>query len=202
MTNRVKSETPEIPETWELSEKKEISNLEEMLEYQLLKNNLVILHGELNQELCAKTCKKLLFLLYKKPEQVTLILNSVGGNIFDALLIYETIRNLVNAGVRVRVEARGLAASMAVVLLQAASERVASKYTRFMLHEASAQAAGEASKLKDESEELDKLNTMLDQIIIGRSKLTLAKLRKKTKRREWWLSAEEALKYGIIDKVE
>lgn len=187
---------------WELGQlKNPPSTLDEVVEWELLKENTIILHGELTQELCEKTCKKLLYLRKKNPPSVLVILNSVGGQIFDALLIFETIRDLVRSGIEVRIEARGLAASMAVVLLQAGSKRVATKYTRFMLHEASASAAGEASKLKDESEELDKLNNMLDQIIVSRSRLTLARLRKRTKRREWWLSAEEALKYAIVDEI-
>jgi len=191
-------EVTELPTEWELIEK---SNLDEKLEAKLLEAGIVIIHGELTHELCEKTCKRLLYLKTKHPEQVTVILNSVGGQIFDSLLVYETIVDLVKSGIKVIVEARGLAASMAVIILQAGSERVASRYTRFLLHEASASAAGEASKLKDESEELDRLNTMLDSIIVQRSKISFQKLRKKTKRREWWLTAEEALKYGLIDRI-
>jgi len=194
-------EEPYIPVTWELSKEKTPSNVDELIELELLKRKTIVLHGELTQEFCEKMCKRLLFLMTCKPKNITMILNSVGGNIFDGLLLYETMDSLAKNGTRLKIEARGLAASMAVILLQAGTERVATKHTRFLLHEASASAAGEASKLKDESEELDKLNSMLDQIIVSRCKITLIKLRKKTKRREWWLSAEEALKYGLIDKV-
>jgi len=198
---RKHDEEPDIPETWELSNQKTTSSIDELIELELLKKKTIVFHGELTQEFCEKMCKRLLFLLTRKPKNITIILNSVGGNIFDGLLLYETLESLAKNGTVVKVEARGLAASMAVVLLQAGTERLATKHTRFLLHEASASAAGEASKLKDESEELDKLNSMLDQIIVSRCKITLTKLRKKTKRREWWLSAEEALKYGLIDKI-
>jgi len=194
-------ETPEVPETWELANQKIQTGLDEVIEMELLKKKTIVVHGELTQEFCEKICKRLLFLAAKKPKEVSIILNSVGGNIFDGLLLYETIRGLTQKDIKVIIEARGLAASMAVILLQSGTERRASKYTRFLLHEASANAAGEASKLKDESEELDKLNSMLDQIIVARSRISLAKMRKKTKRREWWLSAEEALKFGIIDQI-
>jgi ATP-dependent Clp protease protease subunit len=79
--------------------------------------------------------------------------------------------------------------------------RVASKYTRFLLHEVTSISYGKVSELKEGVEELEKLNEMLDEIIAQRSKLTLALLSKKTKKREWWLSSEEALKNGIIDGI-
>lgn len=199
----MKRRTDEIPddlELWGLKEKSP-QTLDELIEAELLKKRTVIISGELTQELCEKISKRLIFLASREPKEITVILNSVGGNIFDGLLVYETIRTIAQSGINVTIEARGLAASMAVIILQAGTKRVAAQYTRFMLHEASASAAGEASKLKDESEELDKLNSMLDSIIVSRSNISKIKLRKKTKRREWWLSAEEALKFGLIDEI-
>ncbi len=182
-------------------EKKPPSPLEDKIEEELLNNRILVLHGELNEELCNKICKRLLYLQQQGKEEITVVLNSVGGEVYHGLLIYNTLEDLKRSGIKVIMEARGVCASMAVVILQGASVRKASKYTRFLLHEVSSWAYGKASEVKEESEELEKVNSMLDEIIALRSKLTLRQLKKKTKKRNWWLSAEEALKYELIDEV-
>ena len=55
--------------------------------------------------------------------------------------------------------------------------------------------------MKEESQELLRLNKMLDEIVSSRSSISLEKLKKMTKKREWWLSAEQALHYGLIDEI-
>jgi len=182
-------------------EKKPPSPLEDKIEEELLNNRILVLHGELNEELCNKICKRLLYLQQQGKEEITVVLNSVGGEVYHGLLIYNTLEDLKRSGIKVIMEARGVCASMAVVILQGASVRKASKYTRFLLHEVSSWAYGKASEVKEESEELEKVNSMLDEIIALRSKLTLRQLKKKTKKRNWWLSAEEALKYELIDEI-
>lgn len=182
-------------------EKKPPSPLEDKIEEELLKKGILVLHGELNEELCNKICKRLLYLQQLGQKKIEIILNSVGGEVYHGLLIYNTLEDLRAHGIEIIIEARGVCASMAVVILQGASLRKASKYTRFLLHEVSSWAFGKASEVKEESQELEKVNKMLDEIVTNRSKLTPKQLRKKTKKRDWWISAEEALKYGLIDEI-
>jgi len=192
---------PDAPETWEMTEKKVPGALDDTIELELLKNKTVVLHGELNEELCNKICKRLLYLHFKKAKEIHVILNSVGGEVYHALLIFNTLEDLKKKGMTIRVEARGLCASMGVWILMGASERISTKYTRFLLHETSSFTYGKVSEMKEGVEELERLNRMLDEIVTSRTNITSAKLEKKTKKREWWLSAEEALKYGIIQRI-
>lgn len=187
-------------ESWELK-KKEDMTLEEEIEIELLKNRIVILHGELMEENCDKISKRLLFLYCKGVKEIDVILNSVGGEVYHSLLIFNTMEDLKKKGMVIHIEARGVCASMGVILLMAGSTRSASKYTRFLLHELSSWAYGKASEVKEESAELTKVNKMLDNIISEKTSLTPEKLRKNTRKKDWWLSAEEALKYGIIEKI-
>jgi len=175
--------------------------LDDQIEKCLLENNLLVIHGEMNEEGCNKVSRKLLFLQCKKAKNVKIVLNSVGGEVYHALLVYNTIEDLKKSGTKVSIEARGLCASMGVIILMAGTTRIASKYTRFLLHEVSSMTYGKASEVKEESRELTKLNLMLDEIIANRSKVSLKDLQKKTRKKDLWLSAEEALNWGLIDKV-
>jgi len=200
---RIKSkpepETPEAPETWEIVSKQ--SQVDDTVEMTLLKNNTIVLHGELTEDLCNKVCKRLLYLAFSGAKEIKIILNSVGGEVYHGLLLFNTLEDLKKKGIQIDIEARGLCASMGVLILMGGSTRTASKYTRFLLHETSSFTYGKVSEMKEGVEELERLNAMLDEIIIERTKINATLLKNKTKKREWWLSAEEALKYEIITKI-
>lgn len=197
---RDKEDEPEAPETWEVLDRKH-SCVDDAIEFELLKHDTIVLHGELNEELCNRICKRLLFLHFNKSKEINIILNSVGGEVYHGLLIYNTLEDLKKKGLKINVEARGLCASMGVWVLMGASTRTATKYTRFLLHETASFSYGKVSEMKEGVEELERLNDMLNEIVISRTKINAALLEKMTKKREWWLSATEALKYGIVDRI-
>jgi ATP-dependent Clp protease protease subunit len=176
--------------------------VDDIVEYELLKHNTIVLHGELTEELCNRVSKQLLFLALKGAKKINIILNSVGGEVYHGLLVFNTLEDLKQRGIQVTIEARGLCASMGVLILMGATKRVAAKYTRFLLHETSSFTYGKVSEMKEGVQELERLNAMLDEIIIERTKINKKVLEEKTKKREWWLSAEEALKYGIIHEIK
>jgi len=199
MKTKKHDEDEPCPETWEMVDKK--GCLDDAIDLELLKNRTLVLHGELNEELCNKVCKKLVYLQIKKAKEVHIVLNSVGGEVYHGLLIFNTLEDLKKRKIKVFIEARGLCASMGVWILMGGSERISSKYTRFLLHETSSFTYGKVSEMKEGVEELEKLNLMLDEIIVNRTKISLSKLQKNTRKREWWLSAEEALQNGLIDRI-
>ena len=182
-------------------EPKKDLGLEEWIELLILKHNTIILHGEIEEEYCSKICKRLLFFNFVGVKEITVILNTIGGEVYHGLLIFNTMEDLKRKGMKINIEARGVCASMGVIILMGGSFRSSSKYSRFLLHEVSSWAFGKASEVKEESEELVKVNRMLDEIVADRTKLSFDTLQKKTKKRDWWLSAEEALKYGLIEKI-
>jgi len=200
MKRKNHDEEPTPDGDWKLLTKEQ-SGLEDKIEAEILKNKTIVLHGELDQELCSKICKRLLYLHFKKAKDIYLILNSIGGEVYHGLLIFNTLEDLKKKGDKITVEARGLCASMGLWILLGGSERTASKYTRFLLHETWTFTYGKVSELKEGIVELEKMSLMLDQILVDRSKLSLKELQQKTKKKDWWLSAEEALKYGIIDRI-
>ena len=188
-------------EEFKLERRTEIPDYMNDIERELLKHNTIVLHGELGEENCNRICKQLLYLGYKGAKEITVIMNSVGGEVYHALLIFNTLESLRRSGLKIIIEARGICASMGTIILMGASVRKATKYSRFLLHEVAGYSFGKASEVKEESEELMKLNKMLDEIISSHSKITLEKLKKMTKKREWWLSAEQAFRQGLVDEI-
>jgi ATP-dependent Clp protease protease subunit len=176
--------------------------VDDIVEYELLKHNTIVLHGELTEELCNRVSKQLLFLALRGAKEINIILNSVGGEVYHGLLVFNTLEDLKGRGINITIEARGLCASMGVLILMGATKRVAAKYTRFLLHETSSFTYGKVSEMKEGVQELERLNAMLDEIIVERTKINKKVLEEKTHKREWWLSAEEALKYGIIHEIK
>jgi ATP-dependent Clp protease protease subunit len=194
---------PEEPDSEPLQFVEKVERrVDDIVEYELLKHNTIVLHGELTEELCNRVSKQLLFLALKGAKKINIILNSVGGEVYHGLLVFNTLEDLKQRGIQVTIEARGLCASMGVLILMGATKRVAAKYTRFLLHETSSFTYGKVSEMKEGVQELERLNAMLDEIIIERTKINKKVLEEKTKKREWWLSAEEALKYGIIHEIK
>lgn len=198
---RKHEEEPSEKDWFTLLKETKLDTVDDIVEKELLRHSVIVLHGEITEDLCNRVSKRLMFLHFRGKKDVLIILNSVGGEIFHGLLIFNTMEDLKKKGMKITVEARGLCASMGVSLLMGGTRRVASRYTRFLLHEVTSLSYGKVSELKEGVEKLEKLNEMLDEVISQRSKLTLAVLSKKTKKREWWLSSEEALKHGIIDAI-
>jgi ATP-dependent Clp protease protease subunit len=189
-SNEVTQATPET-----------ILNLQSFLEYELLKGRTLVFHGEVYENQCREAATRLEFFMHQNKEPVQIILNSVGGSVFDGLLVHDTIKRLVDDGVEVTCEVRGLAASMGTIILQAASHRLATPHTRFLIHEVSSFAWGKASNIQEEAEEITKVNDLLKGILAKRCGKTPDEIEKIWHKKDMWFSAEEALKFGLIDRV-
>lgn len=197
-----------MPETWPELEVEELdkavrpSLLDDKIEEELLKKGIIVLNGELKEEIVDKVCKRLLYLgTEKKVKEIKVILNSVGGEVFLGLLIYNTILDLTKAGKKVIIETRGLAASMGCIILQAGSERRASKYTRFLIHEISTFTFGKSSEVKEQAEETIKLNNMLREILASRTGKKAEEIEKLWHKRDVWMSSKEAKEFGLVDLI-
>lgn len=137
-------------------------------------------------------------------QPVTININSPGGSITDGLALFDTIQRLRRNGHKVTTRGMGLVASMAGVLLQAGDERVLDKRAKLLIHEGSNNIKG--SMTVGEQEDMQIFSKMLRDdvldILAERSTLTKRQIENKWKRRDWVLSADEALKFGFVDRVE
>lgn len=132
---------------------------------------------------------------------ITLLLTSPGGSILHGLALFDFLLTLRHRGHRLKVVAMGFAASMGSILLQAADERVMAPNGFVMLHEAASFAHGKTSAIEEDMNFLKKLEHRLVEILCERSKLTATTLRRRWRKTDVWLDAEECLALGLIDRI-
>ena len=130
---------------------------------------------------------------------INIYLNTPGGSVYAGLGIYDTMQFIRS---RVATICTGMAASMGAVLLVAGEKgmRAALPHSRVMIHQPLGGIQGQASDIEITAREILKLKDELYQIISDHSGQTMEKIRQDADR-DYWMTAEEALQYGMIDKV-
>ena len=163
----------------------------------LLKDRIIFLTGEINDNLANIVISELLYLDNLSNEDIYLYINSPGGSITAGLSIYDTM-NFINSNVCTI--GIGMCASMAAFLLSSGSIRYALPNTEVMIHQPLGGAQGQATDIKIAAERIIKLKEKLNKILAKNTKQTIKKIYEDTER-DNFLSAEEALNYGLIDKI-
>ena len=141
----------------------------------------------------------------RSPEVLTININSNGGDAYAAFGLYDMIMELRESGVFVKMIARGVAASAAaMILLQAADERLATPNTRFLLHEVHEWAFfsnDSTSELEDRVAEMQILTDKIVKILAEKCNQDEKIVRELIKRKEIWMNAEEAKEWRLIDEI-
>lgn len=166
----------------------------------LLKDRIVLLSEEVNDHMASLICAQLLFLESENPEkEIYLYINSPGGVVTAGLAIYDTMQYITCP---VATLCMGQAASMGALLLGAgtAGMRYALPHSRIMIHQPSGGFRGQATDIDIHAKEVLRLKSMLNGIMAHHTGQTTGKIAKLTER-DTFMSAEEALKLGLIDKV-
>jgi len=176
-------------------------NLDDFLTWKLLQKRILIFHGTVDENQIQDISIKLEYLGSVSKKPIKIVLNSVGGEVYSGLLLFDTIKDLIKNGIEVTCEVRGLAASMGIIILQAGTKRLAAKYSRLLVHEVSSWSFGKATELEEQTEETKKVNEMLATILSERSGKTVQEIQNLIKKKEYWMSAEEALQLKFIDEI-
>jgi len=200
----IKSQEPELIKYTSKERCLEPESFYDEISKTLLNNSVVLLAGEIDLETATDIARELMYVSFvgwinRLP--ITVVLNSVGGEVYAGLLIYETINDLKRKGFIVNVEVRGLAASMGCIILQAGTRRISSGATRFLIHEVESWDWGKVSEMEDRVSETRKVNNMLRDIIAKRSLRSPEEIDKLWTKRDVWYSAQEALEFGLIDSI-
>ncbi len=163
----------------------------------LLKDRIIFLSGEINDSLANIIVSELLYLDNLNNEDIYLYINSPGGSITSGMSIYDTI-NFINS--KVITIGLGMCASMAAFLLSSGNSRYALPNTEIMIHQPIGGAQGQATDIQIAAERIIKLKEKLNKILAQNTKQDLKTITADTER-DNFLSAEEALNYGLIDQI-
>ena len=166
----------------------------------LLKERIVILSEEVNSVTASLITAQLLFLEAEDPDKdIQFYINSPGGSVSDGLMIYDTMR-LIKPDVQTI--CMGMAASMGSVLLSAGTKgkRCILPNAEVMIHQPLGGAQGQATEILIAADHIKDTRVRLNQILADNCGKDLETLMRDTER-DNWMTAQQALEYGIVDKI-
>ncbi|AFM21390.1 ATP-dependent Clp endopeptidase proteolytic subunit ClpP [Acetomicrobium mobile] len=166
----------------------------------LLKDRIIFLGDVIEDHIANLVVAQMLFLESEDPDKdINLYINSPGGSVTAGLGIYDTMQYIKCPISTICV---GQAASMAAVLLAAGTKgkRIALPNSRVMLHQPLGGVQGQATDIEIHAKEIKKIRDRLNEIIAKHTNQDIEKVARDTDR-DFFMSAEEALSYGIVDKV-
>ncbi|HHY05338.1 MAG TPA: ATP-dependent Clp endopeptidase proteolytic subunit ClpP [Thermoanaerobacterales bacterium] len=166
----------------------------------LLKERIVFVGTPIDDTLASLVIAQMLFLESEDPDKdIFLYINSPGGSVTAGLAIYDTMQYIKPD---VSTMCMGLAASMGAVLLAAGTEgkRYALPNSRIMIHQPWGGVEGKALDIQTHAKEILNLRQVLNEILAKHTKQSIKKIEQDTER-DYFMSSEEALKYGLIDEV-
>lgn len=166
----------------------------------LLEDRIIFVNGEINDQTANLVIAQMIYLEGKDPDKdIMMYINSPGGSVVAGLAIYDTMNYIKCDVCTICV---GMAASMAAVLLSsgAKGKRFALPNSEIMIHQPLGGFQGQASDIKIHADHIMKTKKLLNKILSENSGADIEKLEKDTDR-DNYMSAEEAKKYGLIDKI-
>ena len=165
----------------------------------LLKDRIVFLSGEINDEVANLIVSELLYLNSLNNEDIYLYINSPGGSVTAGMAIYDTM-NFIKCDVSTICV--GMCASMAAFLLSsgAKGKRVCLKNGEVMIHQPLGGVQGQATEIKIHAERIIKLKEKLNKILASNTGKDIKKIERDNER-DYYLDSEEDLEYGLVDKV-
>ncbi|MCI8545457.1 MAG: ATP-dependent Clp endopeptidase proteolytic subunit ClpP [Bacilli bacterium] len=165
----------------------------------LLKDRIIVLSGEIDDDSANAVVAELLYLDSLNHNDISIYINSPGGSVTAGMAIYDTM-NFIESDVSTI--CLGMSASMAAFLLSsgAKGKRYCLPNSEVMIHQPLGGAQGQATEIKIAAERILKLREKLNDILSKNTGKDLETVEKDTER-DYFLSAKEALDYGIIDKI-
>ena len=183
----------------EEDEKKKAAQKPDALAEKFLKTRQILLSGEINKELAQAVNKQLLLLEADGTKPIYIYIDSPGGDVSAGFAIFDMIR-FVNAPVVLI--GNGLIASAAALILLAVPKerRLGLPHSSYLIHQPLSEMRGVATDLQIQAVEMAKTRALLNKIIAEQTGKDEKQVKKDTER-DYWLTADEALEYGLISKV-
>ena len=180
-------------------EKKNLQNANPAQYDRLLKTRSLLLSGEIDKDSADRLIKDLLVLEGEGNDPVTIFINSPGGDVDAGFAIYDMVRFV---SCPVTMVGMGLVASAASLVLLAvpAERRVGLPNSSYLIHQPLSQMKGNATEIEIHAMQLEKMKEKLNRIISEATGMPLETVTSDTDR-DYWLDADEALKYGLISRI-
>ncbi len=169
------------------------------LEEALFKARTILLTGGIDFKQARRVSERLLALSSESSDPILLVLSSPGGHVESGDMIHDMIKFV---GAPVKILGTGWVASAGALIYTAAKKenRYALPNTRFLLHEPRGGVGGQATDVEIQAREIIKMRERLNNIFADATGKTLEQIQKDTER-DFWMSAEEAVKYGLVNKI-
>ncbi len=169
------------------------------LEEALFKARTILLTGGVDDKLARRVCERLLALASENNNPILLVVSSPGGHVESGDMIHDMIKFV---GAPIKVLGSGWVASAGALIYSAAKKenRYALPNTRFLLHEPRGGISGQASDVAIQVKEIVRMRGRLNKIFADATGQTLDRIKKDTDR-DHWMSAAEAVKYGLVNKI-
>jgi ATP-dependent Clp protease, protease subunit len=173
--------------------------MKEMLAEKFLKTRTILIFGEINQRTAQTVTEQLLLLSSISDDDIKVIINSPGGHVESGYTIFDMVRFVKP---KVKIIGTGWVASAAALIYLAtpADQRFSLPNTRYLIHQPMGAISGSAKDLAIEAEEIVKMRKKLNEIISEQTGQPLDKVEHDTDR-NYWMSADEAIKYGVVGKI-
>ena len=165
----------------------------------LLKDRIIVIFGEITDELSASILSQMLFLASKSDDDIYLYINSPGGSVSSGLAIYDVMNyikpNVNTIGI-------GLCASMGAFLLSSGEKgkRYALPNTKIMIHQPLGGAKGQATDIMIVAEEILRIKKQLNHILSKNTNQSIEKITSDSER-DYYMTCMEAINYGLIDEI-
>ncbi|TET98751.1 MAG: ATP-dependent Clp protease proteolytic subunit [Candidatus Stahlbacteria bacterium] len=166
----------------------------------LLKERIIFIGSSIDEFVANSIIAQLLYLESQAPDkEISLYINSVGGSVSDGLAVYDTMQFIRSPVCTISI---GISASIAAVLLTAGKKgrRFALPNSRILLHQPSGGISGVASDIEIHAEEIIKMRERINKILSVYTGQQIKKIKSDTDR-DFWMDAEQACEYGLIDEV-
>jgi ATP-dependent Clp protease protease subunit len=181
------------------TDKEKVRDKTPAIEERLFKARTILIFGGIDQKLAKEVSARLLALQSAGDDPITIFINSQGGHVESGDTIYDMIKFVKPD---VRVVGTGWVASAGALIFAAAKpeNRFSLPNTRFLLHQPSGGAGGTASDVAIQAKEIIRMRKRLNEIFARETGQTLERVEKDTDR-DYWMSAEQAVEYGLVGKI-
>ena len=171
----------------------------QFIEHTLLKNRTMTLFGEIDQDVARRIAEKLLALSYQSDDPITLYIGSPGGHVESGDTIFDMIQYIKPA---VRTVGTGWVGSIAthIYLAPEKSHRFCLPNTRFLIHQPAGGFGGTAADVEIHAREILKTRERINSVIAERTGQLVERVAQDTNR-DYWMSAEESVEYGVVGKI-